>query len=336
MCGHDYHQKRNIMNISPGFMQSPTLQSCIFLMWREGHVPAEYSELDSVNYAFILPTTAEFVTPTLYFVLGLPFWTCLYVNSPLLPPPHRLVFLSLLGDGGMKIWAEGSRDVDGGCVELLSPWGAYSASPVPQINSQPASRALTSSLSLSLFLSPSISLSLSARGTCCPHVSFLRQPPVLLPTVHVCLATSLPSLFCLLLCMAVSLSPLPPVLLSVCFCVCASVCVHGCLPVHLPVCLPATLSSQYLSGGKRPGCQPLCQSARLSACLLVICLCLCLSACAPICLLTCLHVHLFAVHLGVLLVKCWTWTLTYSNVAGGHFNFREMYWHDRRKECRHE
>ena len=189
-------------------------------------------------------------------------------------------------------------------MELLSPGGASSASAAPQINSQPANRALTSSLSLSLSLAPSISVFYYlALPLCQRHL----LSPCLLPTPTACPATNgaclsgncsaflsvcfppCPSIF-----EPVSLS-ICPVLLSVCLCV--SVCVHGCLPVHLPVCLPATLCSQYLSGGKWPGCQPLCQSAPLSACLFVICLCLYLFSCLSICLSTCLPVHLSTIYL---------------------------------------
>lgn len=134
-------------------------------------------------------------------------------------------------------------------------------------------------------------------------------------------------LFCLLLWMSVSLSILPPVVLSAFFRVCVSVCVHGCLPVHLPVCLPATLSSQYHSGGKRQGCQPLCQSAWLSACLFVICLCLNLSACASICLYTYLCVLLSVIYFFLFFLPHFHENdkhepLTYSKVGAAHFNFR--------------
>lgn len=176
-------------------------------------------------------------------------------------------------------WRDGGL---GGCRwSLLSPRGASSASPVPQINSQPASRALTSSLSLSLplFLSPPILLCLSARGHCRPHVSFLRQLPA-------------PYQQCM--------SVWQPLRLPVCCSVCPSLLLgfllffqSYCLSVHVPVSLPVAFSVQYSSTGKWPACQPLCQSVQLSACLFVICERLYLFACASICWFTCLPIHLF-------------------------------------------
>lgn len=161
----------------------------------------------------------------------------------------------------------------GGCRwRLFSPWGASSANPVPQINSQPASRALTSSLSLSLplFLSPPISLCLSARGHCRPHVSFLRQLPA-----------------CYQQCMSVW----QPLRLPVCCSVRPSLLLgfllffqSYCLSVCLRPCLSASRFLRPISLHRK--------AASLSAAL-PICPTICLSIC-HLCasLFVCLHVYL--------------------------------------------
>jgi len=255
---------------SPKAWGTYMLQSCKFVLQRIGRsIFLNSFTKFRVSYSHsCFPATPGQLFATL--TPNLPSFTSL-CHCLLRVSLSRLVFPPQVGDGGKKGWG----DVDGGCVELFCPWGVSSANPVPQINSQPASRALTSSLFLSLppFLSLSISLSFPARGTHCPHVSVLHQLPA---RYQQCMSVWRP--------LWLPVSP-PPVRLSVCMGV--------WLSVHLPVSLPAAHSSQYLFTGKPPGCQPLCQSARLPACLFVICLRLYLFVCLSICLLTCLPVHLY-------------------------------------------
>lgn len=157
------------------------------------------------------------------------------------PLPPRLPASPPTGGSLPHSWrVEGCGDAGGGCVKPLRPRGAPPASPAPQINSQPASRALTSSLSLPLPRSPS--------------------PPeaIAVPTAH----PHAKRLSCYQWCMSVWQPLCPSVRLlfprSSCLSACLRVCVHEAACPS--ACLPA---SQSLSGGRQPGCQPLCQSARL-------------------------------------------------------------------------
>lgn len=159
-----------------------------------------------------------------------------------------------------------------------------------QSASQPCTDLIPLSLTLPLFLSPSISLSLSARGTCCPHVSFLRQPPVLLPTVHVCLATSLPAFLSASLHACLSLYLL--FLQSSCLSAFVSVCMGACLSICLSACQPLFLANTSLAESG----QAVSRSANLpdylpvysSSVCVFICLPARLSACLPVCLSICL------------------------------------------------
>ena len=129
-----------------------------------------------------------------------------------------------------------------------SPSAQCHSSTASQPASQPCTEHTSLSPFLSAFLSLSISLALRARGTYCPHVSFLCQPPVPLPTVHVCLVSlSCPS-FCLPRCMSClstySSSSPPPICLlcSICLTVCqpeffTNTSVAESIQAALPVCL---------------------------------------------------------------------------------------------------
>lgn len=160
-------------------------------------------------------------------------------------------------------------------MELFTPQGASSASPVPQINSQPASHALTSSFSSFHSISVSTSLSLPARGTCCPHVSFPCQPPAQLPVMHACLASSLSTALhaCLSSCQSLHLLFLQ----SSCLSAFVSVCKGACLSICLSACqlLPlANISPE--ESGRLSAAPPFC----LTIChLFIICLCLHLFVC---------------------------------------------------------
>lgn len=143
-------------------------------------------------------------------------------------------------DEGMGRWLGGCTwSLCGAALSLRSLFCQPSATD-QQSASQPCTDLIPLLLSLPLFLSPSILLSFPARGTCCPCVSFLRQLPVLLPTVHDCLATSLPAFLsaalhaCLSSSQSMHKSFSPPVclLLRLCFCLCAWVpaCPSACLP----------------------------------------------------------------------------------------------------------
>ncbi len=165
-----------------------------------------------------------------------------------------------------------------------------------QSASQPCTDLIPLSFFLSLFLSSSISLALSARGTCCPHVSFLRQPPVLLPTVHVCLATSLPAFLSVALhaCLSSSQSFQLVFLQSSCLSafVGLSVCMSACLSICLSACQPLFLANTSLAESG----QAVSHSANLpdylpvysSSVCVFICLPACLSARLPVCLYICL------------------------------------------------
>lgn len=100
-----------------------------------------------------------------------------------------------------------------------------------QSSSQPCSDLIPLSLYLTLF---------SAKGTYCPHVSFLR---------HATNGASLSGNLSLSL--SLFLFPLPTLSLCLFFpqssFLSTFVSVHGCLHVHLPVCLPATLSNTFLA-----------------------------------------------------------------------------------------
>lgn len=124
-----------------------------------------------------------------------------------------------------------------------SPSAQCHSSTASQPASQPCTEHTSLSPFLSAFLSLSISLALRARGTYCPHVSFLCQPPVPLPTVHVCLVSlSCPS-FCLPRCMSClstySSSSPPP---------------HLSAMLHLSDSMPTRVFHQYLRGRKHPSC----------------------------------------------------------------------------------
>jgi len=180
--------------------------------------------------------------------------------------------------------------------------------------SQPASRALTSSLHLSLSLSLSLAPPLCQRRS--PSPCLFPSPTACPATNGACLSGNLYARLFLRACLSVYFSSGPPVCLlpacpSACLPACLSICLSACLPVHLPVCLPATLPGQYLSAGKRPGCQPCCQSARLSARRFVICVCVfaCLPARLSECLPVCLSICLSSVYLSVCVcaeVRCET------------------------------
>lgn len=170
----------------------------------------------------------------------------------------------------------------------------------------PPSLSLSRFLSLPLFLSPSISLSLSARGTCCPHVSFLRQLPVLLPTVHVCLATSLPAFLSAALHVSLPASPLYLLLLqssclSAFVSVSLSVCMGACLSICLSACQPLFLANTSLPESG----QAVSRSANLPDYLPVysssVCVSICLPARLSACLPVCLSICLLSVYLLVLL-----------------------------------
>lgn len=197
----------------------------------------------------------------------------------------------------MKRWVDGWGGVDGVCVELLSPRGASSASPVPQINSQPASRALTSSLSLSFFLSPSISVSLYlALLLCQRHL----LSPCLLPTPTACPATNGAWLSgnlsaCLSVCCSACLSLSQPIRRSSCLSAFASVylslCMGSCLSICLSACQPLFLANTSLPESSQAAALPICLNICLSIRHLFVSLFVCLLVCLPVYLSACPSVY---------------------------------------------
>lgn len=155
----------------------------------------------------------------------------------------------------MKGWRRRGVGVDGGCVELLAPRGASSASPVPQISSQPASRALTSSLSLSLLY---FCLLLS-RSASLPEA--LAVP--VSPSYANCLS-------CYQRCMSVWQPLCPPFCLSLFQPVFLLFLQSSCLPACPSACLPASFLLQPIPpqwkasrlSAALPICPTICPSTR--------------------------------------------------------------------------
>lgn len=240
-----------------------------------------------------------------------------FVHVCLLSPVWATVCsTSLPSQACLSLPARGWRDEDVGgglggwrrrlCGTALSPRTLFCqpSATDQQSASQPCTDLIP--LSLSPFLSPSISLSLAARGTCCPHVSFLRQLPVLLPTVHVCLATSLPAFLSAALhaCLSLYLLFLQSSCLSAFVSVSLSMCMGACLSICLSACQPLFLANTSLSESG----QAVSRSANLPDYLPVysssVCVFICLPARLSACLPVCLSICLLSVSLPVLLSVC--------------------------------
>lgn len=241
----------------------------------------------------LVPDVAFVCTSPNEFVHALP--SCLY-SVCLKLPPH------LLPSWEMEGWKHGlglqeCRQRMCGAALSLRRLFCQPGATDQQSSSQPCSDLIPLSLYLTLF---------SAKGTYCPHVSFLRQPPVLLPMGHVCLATS-PSPSPL----SLSLFLLPTLSLSLFFpqssCLSTFVSVHGCLPVHLPVCLPATLSNTSLAQRS----QAVSHFANLPSYVVYwSSVCVFILACLPVCVLSACLASKNGKH----------GPLAYSKVASAPFN----------------
>lgn len=161
-----------------------------------------------------------------------------------------------------------------------------------QSASQPCTDLIPPSLSLSLPLSRSPSLPEALTVPVSPSYANC------LSRYQRCMSVWQP--LCPLLCMPVSPSTIPPVLLSVCCCVCVPACPSACLPAShfswpiplcrkaarllaaLPICPTICLSIHHLFVSSLV-CLPVCLNVYLPACPSVSYLFICLSASTPRC-----------------------------------------------------